>query len=519
MPGTEIITNKGLLPITLTHMFGPRRAFTVIPPSFSLPDQYLDFAAYIRQTKGAGVWALKEDIHRGEGVVTAPGPAALWMAFDQVILNDPRKRRSLRLRYALAQKFVDNQYTIHGRPCVLRVWAVVSAGNSSVRGYLFKGGILPFGSVLPPDPDSIQDSMLIVNLFTQNRSTAADPWSLEEFRRHIEGSVDDGQTVFSRLWDSVQKSTAVVLAATVQSIQGTTSRLKFFQGGAIEVMGLDFVIDSTLDPWLIEVNYLPSMARKVIRCINPDKAPPAKDGRLGRSENLPDTHNELCVPNAMDAEKEAFLKSLLRMVAARHHSARRGHNATTVLQATAAPDHKALQPHAHTCNVTDKLLGEILDAQAEAQGARSDGGPDNRSFEDLTAPVYGALQCLHLHGGVSRNSQNDIYCQSVFPERKKAHFASKELLKHQVGLTSFKRYIMAHLIWAAAQVRRVTAKFEALFGLEGKPAVVLPPVTGEPLVTDDQRLAAAWFQLPQEDRQRAALSPTRILDKLCSIGT
>jgi hypothetical protein len=505
VPGTEIITNKGWLPITLRHTFGTHYAYALMPPSFSLPDQYLEFATYIRQTNGDGTWALKEDVHRGEGIVTAPGPAALWMAFDQndQVLREPhssvkRVKRSLQLRYALAQKFVTNQYIIDGRPSVLRVWAVVSAGNSSVRGYLFKGGILPFGSPLPRKPDEIRDSMLIVNLFKQNRSIAADPWSLEELRTHIEDTADDGKAAFKRLWNDVRKSTAAVLASAVQSIQSTTSRLECFQGGAIEVMGLDFVIDSSLEPWMIEINYLPSMARKVIKCTNPGKG--SEYDPAGPS-NLYDDQYERCVPNAMDAEKEAFLKSLLRMVRARHSVS--GHNKAATTAALSKLKEKNLLAQ-KGCNVSGSLLSEVLDAEAEVEGAKIGSGAHDRGFDDLTPAMYGALRCIH---GRNYKNHDEAICKSVFPERY-----------GRIGRSSpgVQQGILAHLVWAVAQIRRATAKFEALFGLEGKPMLVLPPISDEPFLTNEQRLVAAWLQSRHEDRQGA--SPSQVLERLCSIN-
>lgn len=39
------------------------------------------------------------------------------------------------------------------------------------------------------------------------------------------------------------------------------------QGVAFEVVGVDYLVDRTLQPWLLEFNAVPSMARQVIAAL------------------------------------------------------------------------------------------------------------------------------------------------------------------------------------------------------------------------------------------------------------
>ena len=148
-----------------------------MPTAFLLPQDYGAFASYIRSTAASGVWALKEDVHRGTGVVAVPGRHALRRALDKA---PPKKKGApAQHKFVMAQQFIDEQVLINNRPFVMRLWAVIAGGNPVTRAYLFSGGIIIFGSEQQPssgdskspnnDISRVKDRAqgLIVNLFNK----------------------------------------------------------------------------------------------------------------------------------------------------------------------------------------------------------------------------------------------------------------------------------------------------------------------------------------------------------------
>ena len=52
-------------------------------------------------------------------------------------------------------------------------------------------------------------------------------------------------------------------AAGLNAMRGATAMLKAPPGSSFEVFGVDMLVDTDYRPWLVEVNAVPSLARKV----------------------------------------------------------------------------------------------------------------------------------------------------------------------------------------------------------------------------------------------------------------
>ena len=472
-----------------------------MPTAFLLPQDYGAFASYIRSTAASGVWALKEDVHRGTGVVAVPGRHALRRALDKA---PPKKKGApAQHKFVMAQQFIDEQVLINNRPFVMRLWAVIAGGNPVTRAYLFSGGIIIFGSEQQPssgdskspnnDISRVKDRAqgLIVNLFQQNRSATIDPWSIADLRAHLH-TTTGSDTAFNTMWDTLEKSTAAALAAAVPSMRRATSlsSLRLYQGGNVEILGLDFVIDSHSKPWLVEVNYLPSMARKVINCVpstttaqsNPNPLPleQKKEEKGGTTGQQP----EICKDNPMDMEKESFLAAYLRVLAARQAGIE-----SHVAAATAAVEQRAQQQLGKDrCKLTAELLRQILDAEIEWQAAKDHG------FSDLTPQLYTSLQCI---------SGNMTACTFALPT------TPEEVCQEP---TRSERW-HAVLEWSMAQVRRAILGVDiVLQGLVKRPP--RPVVTPKYFPLPSDKLITSWLKLPKEERQGDS---NVVLNKLCSL--
>lgn len=78
-----------------------------------------------RSGRSGGLWVLKENAHRGKGVGVVSPPTALLRALERSPAGP-----SGSVRHVLAQRFVDNQLLINGRPFYIRcVYVCVGGGG------------------------------------------------------------------------------------------------------------------------------------------------------------------------------------------------------------------------------------------------------------------------------------------------------------------------------------------------------------------------------------------------------
>lgn len=137
------------------------------------------------------------------------------------------------------------------------------------RAYVFDGSIVPLGdkkfaSLNHGNRLKLAEDM-IVNLFLQDREKASDPWAIDgEFKRYVLEKTGSDEA-FDSVWAQVKRKTARALAAAIPEVRTEVARnfRGVYQDNGFEFLGFDYIVDQSFEPHLIEVNHLPSMARKV----------------------------------------------------------------------------------------------------------------------------------------------------------------------------------------------------------------------------------------------------------------
>lgn len=333
-PGTESITKKARLVSTLLTAFGDV-AFSIIPLTYRLPQDYFQLVDRIKKENSSS-WALKRDVHRGKGVSLVQG--------DEVLKQSLKRDEKGNQINILAQRMIESQYLINNRPFYIRVWAVIT-GLHPLRAYLYDGGVVVFGS-----EQGREDSSMLVNLWTQDRK-AASPWGLFQLRNHL------GKDAFDKVWAHMLNQTAMTFASALPAMERSTNRsAPGFQGGNFEVLGLDFIVDDSFQPWLLEVNWLPSLARKVLNCTE---------------------HCQL--DNPFDKEKEQFVHAMFELLIGKHG---------------------LIQKYTAT-NETLAMVSE------EAKMATDLG------YHNLTPKMYAALRCM-----IERNKCESVYDDTNIQKQK-----------------------------------------------------------------------------------------------------
>ncbi|GLI61494.1 hypothetical protein VaNZ11_003822 [Volvox africanus] len=282
-PGLMSITKKRRLPATLKEALGDMLAWDIVPHSFSLPEELPQLTAHAASvssyspeagrvssgtangTKGESevaaapaatgatssrtqeLWILKTAQHLGKGLKLVPLEAAAVEA------GRPR-RRPTQKPYVLAQRYVDRPLLVDGRKFGIRVWVAVT-GFNPLRAYLHSNGLVLF-STHGYDNSSWRTEAGDVALghitnYAQNMDGTV--WNLQQLEGHM------GTETYGKMWRQVQRNSALVIAAALKHIKADHEALKCPSGMTCEVVGLDYLIDEDLHPWLLEVNGTPSL--------------------------------------------------------------------------------------------------------------------------------------------------------------------------------------------------------------------------------------------------------------------
>lgn len=398
-PGLDAITGKSDLIYSLVSAYGQDTAAFIVPPSYRLPSQYFHLARYIQNNynnnnTSSTTWIMKQNMHRGKGVKVVPASQVLQHA----LIKDKNSREQ---QYVLAQKFIANQYLIANRPFYIRVWAVV-IGLYPLKLYLYDGGVVVFGSeqnnTTTSGNKNVNDpNNMIVNLWTQDRKAAL-PWGFPQLKAHI---ADDA--VYNTLMGKLQTSLAATVASAYPAMQRrTASSAPGHQGGSLEIIGVDYLVDDFMHPWLVEVNWLPSLARKVLQCGNNDN----------------DNDNDCQYGNPFDIEKQKFVSSLLQLLIQRH-----GYIDRAELKAS-----KIVSEAENEMCLDADDIEQLMLAQMEGQAAVKLG------FINLTSLVYQGLDCMS--SGDENHTDTDMCKDKLLSilDRKKGteNTASKETVTNTV---------------------------------------------------------------------------------------
>ncbi|KAL3152177.1 hypothetical protein ABBQ32_001268 [Trebouxia sp. C0010 RCD-2024] len=294
IPGILSLAQKHKLVATLTSHYG-EGAFELIPRSWLLPSRYWHWRLWA-EAQGGGphqMWVLKQDVHRGKGVHVTKQQDAI------------REARQFewhgKHRHVVVQSYKDNQLQVHNRRFYIRLWVIVTS-STPLKVYLFDGGVVIFGSVLKQLSAvdlPANDEEYIVNLWTQDRELSQ-PWSLNTFQDHIT-NVTGSAATFDRMWAQMQKIIGYTYGAGLNAMRGSAAYLGAPPGSSFEVFGVDMLVDTDYRPWLVEINAVPSLARKVVDCSEASN----KDCRHAQH-----------AANAFDTEKVALMHGIFHLLQA-----------------------------------------------------------------------------------------------------------------------------------------------------------------------------------------------------------
>ncbi|XP_069810678.1 probable tubulin polyglutamylase TTLL2 [Dendropsophus ebraccatus] len=245
-PRTAQITKKDCLARHLKRMKGIYGSsyFEFSPVVFILPNDYTKFLAEFtkeRHEKKSSYWICKPtDMSRGRGIF-------IFQDIKDLAYDCP----------VIVQKYITNPLLISGYKFDLRIYVCVTC-FCPLTIYIYQEGLVRFatekfnlGSL-----DNVFAHLTNTSINKYGTSYSADKervgsgckWTLGQFRSYLRSlEVDD-----VLLWQRIYNIVTMTLLSIAPSIPQYPN--------CFELFGFDILIDDTLKPWLLEVNFSPALS-------------------------------------------------------------------------------------------------------------------------------------------------------------------------------------------------------------------------------------------------------------------
>ncbi|CAG5129510.1 unnamed protein product, partial [Candidula unifasciata] len=227
------------------------RHFDFIPASYVLPGDYHEFYAHFQKNKG--LYIVKPVASsQGRGVFLVSHP-------EQVPLDE----------HVIVSKYISAPLVIDGFKFDVRCYVAVTSYDPLVI-YMYEEGLTRFATVkYEKDMKYLRNQCMHLTNYSVNkrsqyyvRNADADienfgnKWSMSAMLRHLRSTGKDTAALMMQIENIVIKT---ILSAE-SSIVAACNMHQPFRGNCFELYGFDILIDEHLKPWVLEVNFSPSLA-------------------------------------------------------------------------------------------------------------------------------------------------------------------------------------------------------------------------------------------------------------------
>ncbi|KAM3853236.1 tubulin polyglutamylase TTLL5 [Vipera latastei] len=252
-PRSYELTRKDRLYKNITRMqqiYG-FKTFHILPQTFILPAEYQEFCT--SYSKDRGPWIVKPVASsRGRGVYLINNP-------NQISLEEN----------ILVSRYINNPLLIDDFKFDVRLYVVVTSYDPLVI-YLYEEGLARFATVrYDQGSKNIKNQFMHLTNYSVNKKSGDyvscdDPevedygnkWSMSAMLRYLKQEGKDTTALMASVEDLIIKT---VISAEL-AIAAACKAFVPHRGVCFELYGFDVLIDSTLKPWLLEVNLSPSLA-------------------------------------------------------------------------------------------------------------------------------------------------------------------------------------------------------------------------------------------------------------------
>ncbi|OMJ66932.1 hypothetical protein SteCoe_36053 [Stentor coeruleus] len=210
-----------------------------------------------KKKKSNNVWIVKpgENSNRGQGITVSSSIEEI-----RIIVNDTSPTKNNQNRTYIIQKYIEKPFLVHKRKFDFRCYALVTSFNGVIQGYFYSDGYLRTTSTEYSIKDVSNNFIHLTNDAIQKHCDEygkfedGNKLSYKDFQRYLDTHCSDKKINFiSDILPKIKNLAKDSMQAAYMKLD-PNRRLH-----CMEILGYDFMLDSNLKPWLIEVNTNPCL--------------------------------------------------------------------------------------------------------------------------------------------------------------------------------------------------------------------------------------------------------------------
>ncbi len=253
-PRSNEITRKDCLcrnTAKMQALYGYRH-FDFVPKTFVLPQEFAQLEEEMGKDPDA-FWIVKPAASsQGRGIFVTDN------------INDIPAKTAM-----IASRYINDPLLLDGYKFDMRIYVAITSVEP-LRLYVYEEGLARFATCkYSPAVNNNKGNRFMhltnysVNKYNANFVANVDPsadgvgskWSLTALRKYFAGIGVNDEFIWTRI-EEIMIKTILSIEPIVKS---SCDMYVPFRGNCFELLGFDIILDSTLTPWLLEVNLSPSL--------------------------------------------------------------------------------------------------------------------------------------------------------------------------------------------------------------------------------------------------------------------
>ena len=224
-------------------------------PCWVMPGKYTDLVSYAekKQRDGGG-----DDSAMPSFIVK---PRSLGAGMGIYVVDSMDGVKDLRKSQSVVQTYLADPHLINQRKWDMRTY-VLCTSVSPLRAYVYTRGLVRFAtSKYDPDAQAGGDkTQFLTNTSVNKHAEGAKlkdiTWSFKKLKKHFETDEDQD---FAEVMFRVQRAIGLTLLSSESMFKKHLDKANFKCTSCYQLLGVDVIFDSALNPRVIEVNGEPSM--------------------------------------------------------------------------------------------------------------------------------------------------------------------------------------------------------------------------------------------------------------------